>query len=58
MIPVLTELSHTNCVTDCIFQLNYKIQIKEKINLIKNKKFLLQYYESIVCFSKIFMQAS
>ena len=42
----------------CIFQLNYKIQIKKNRNLIKNKKLLLQYYESIVCFSKIFMQAS
>ena len=47
-----------NCVTGCIFQLNYKIQIKKNRNLIKNKKLLLQYYESMVCFSKIFMQAS
>ena len=47
-----------NCVTGCIFQLNYKIQIKKNRNLIKNKKFLLHYYESIACFSKIFMQAS
>ena len=61
MCPILSYqniATLTPVYTGCIFQLNDKIRIKKNRNLIKNKKFLLQYYELILCFSKIFMQAS